>query len=207
MKILEAIDILGINDVPVKPYTAGYAPKDMLTIYSDKAGIHFWDEATIWFVSIDDNNKNNNYKIKENLKRKFVHLNNNAHELEKYLAIFELLYAIANYKGENIEYVWESLESSVKKINDCIEMSLDFSEIGNMNNLIEVVKNDILYKQLFFIVRGANCRKENEYRGYKKNTVNYCFGNKKYGTVNVLSQIHKSHPWKNQSRIVSASHP
>ena len=27
------------------------------------------------------------------------------------------------------------------------------------------------------------------------------------GTVNVLSQIHKSHPWKNQSRIVSASHP
>ena len=27
------------------------------------------------------------------------------------------------------------------------------------------------------------------------------------GAVNVLSQIHKSHPWKNQSRIVSASHP
>lgn len=57
MKILETIDILGINDVPVKPYIAGYAPKDMLTIYSDKNGIHFWDEATIWFVSIDDNNK------------------------------------------------------------------------------------------------------------------------------------------------------
>ena len=27
------------------------------------------------------------------------------------------------------------------------------------------------------------------------------------GAVNVLSQIHKSHPCKNQSRIVSASHP
>ena len=49
---------------------------------------------------------------------------------------------------------------------------------GNLT--IREVKNNLFYKQLVFIIEGVNCRKQDKYKGYKKESVKYCFGNKKY---------------------------
>lgn len=181
MKISEMIEILNINNaVPFIPYPGGYGKKEQLTIYSTNEGICFWEDATIWFISIDENNKDFIYKIGSQLKSKFYKLNDNHRELNKYLAVCQLLMAIHKYDSRNVQLSFEQIKKYVDDLNTHIYNSLDFNEISHMNDLIERIKGDEFYKELYFTVNEIKCRKADRYRGYQKKEKHYCFGNKRY---------------------------
>lgn len=181
MQISEIIEILNIDDVPFVPYTGGYGTKGTLTIYSTNEGICYYKDATIWSISIgNDDNKDFIYKIGNQLKKKFYKLNDNHRELDKYLAVCQLLIAIDRYNGGNGQLSFEQIKKYVDDLNTHIYKSLDFNEISHMSDLIEKIKKDELYKELYFSVYEIKSRKADRYKCYNKEEKHYCFGNKKY---------------------------
>lgn len=180
MKISDMIEILKINSVPFIPLPPGYGEKGQLTIYATDKGICYWEDATIWFINIDENNKDFIYNIGNELKSNFYKLNDNHRELNKYLAVCQLLMAINKYKLGDGELPFGQIKKYVDCLNTHIYNSLDFNEISHMNDLIERIKEDSLYKELYFTVNEIKCRKSDRYRGYKNEENHYSFGNIRY---------------------------
>lgn len=180
MKISEMIEILNINNVPFIPYADGCGIKDTLTIYPTAKGISYWNNATIRFISIDKNNKDFIYEIGSKLKSEFYKLEANSRELNKYLAVSQLLMAIDIYNGGKGQVPSGQIKQYVDNLNAHIYNSLDFSEISQMSDLIECIRADELYRELLFSVHEVKSRKADRYRGYDKKENHYSFGNRKY---------------------------
>ena len=54
MKIKDMIEIIGIKDIPLNMIKAGKLNKDKLSIWGDRNGINFYEDETIWSVSINE---------------------------------------------------------------------------------------------------------------------------------------------------------
>lgn len=178
MKIKEVIDIIGDFNVPIIPIPAGRRQKGKLPIYATEKGVHFYKDDTIWGISTD--NSDMSYDIKMYLKRLDEKLEGNERELNKYLTVYELLSAIKSYKGENGNISFEQLKVYVALLNRKIIESLDFSEVSGMNDLIDLVSKDSLYREQIFNVSVVNCYKAQPFRGSTKPLKNYHFGNIEY---------------------------
>jgi len=151
MKIIELIELIDLDkDIPFIPLDAGKHPANELTIYSNADGICFWKDAEISSLSISENCKDKVYKIKRLLINHFNELDNNERELNKYLAVTELLIAIDLYREGKGTIDINEIKSYVNRLNSKMIESLDFKEIPNMKYLIDRVKKDKLYRECYF---------------------------------------------------------
>ena len=184
MKIKEMIDIIGIKGIPFIEKQPGRSEKNQLTVYGDANGVNYWKDATIWFLSIDENCKERVDKIKYDIKDKIKNLDCDERRLNKCLAIYELLNAINKFKHVNGKPKEEIYTGTISNYVDILDKyileNLDFEEINGMNNLQNMIKENKLYRQLYFFVDEVKSRKDEEHRGYKKEKSCYRFGNAKY---------------------------
>lgn len=178
MKIINVIDIMGDFNAPVIPMPAGRRPKGTLPIYATEKGVHFYEDDTIWGISLDDSEMS--YDMKMNLKRMDATLEDNERELNRYLAVYELLYAQKSHKGETGSISFEKLKDYVALLNKKILESLKFDEVSGMNYLIDLVSKDSLYREQIFNVSVAKCYRADRFRGSIKPSKSYHFGNIEY---------------------------
>lgn len=181
MKIIELIKIIELSkdyDTPIILMNPGQHDESELSIYSTSQGVCFYKDQDIWFLSISDADKA--YDIKTLIEKNIREVYDNVRELNRYLAVSELLRAINIFNGGQGIIDFEKAKVYVNRINQQIGRSLDFHEIIKMENLIDLIKKDKLFRELFFSVNEVCCNRDERYRGYKKQENKYCFGNKKY---------------------------
>lgn len=189
MKISEMIDILKFDDIPFMQYPGGYNQKGLLTIDATKEGVVYWKDATINYVSVDDDCKDYVYSTCSELKRHFNRLYNNERELIKYLAICELLSAINKYKSGNRQICFNEVKRYVNELNEHIYTSLQFEQVSHMKNLIDIIRKDELYRELCFNVHEIKSKKADQFTRFKKEENYYRFGNVKYYEILDVVQI------------------
>lgn len=181
MKIFDMIKILGLDtdeSLPIIPDKPGKQPLNELSIYAKTDGVHFWENATIWFLSIDEKCKEEVDEIMKSIEDQIKETReNNQRELYKYVAVVELLKAIDNFNGGNGNFDMNTAQKYVGTINNKINESLDFADIQQMVELIEFIKKDSLYKELYFYVTEVQANKKERYRGGKAEEKKYKFGN------------------------------
>jgi len=183
MKIKDLIDLIEIKkdfDIQFIPKGPGRGVPNELTIFPTSRGIGYWEDADIWFLGIDESCKEQVYEIKTLLKQNINGLNENEDELDKFLAVSELLIAIDRFEGGLGKFDIEKAKEYVSKINRKIVESLDFEDILGMKDLKYSIENNKLYRQLCFNVCEVYCNKKDRYRGYGNKEKRYCFGNEKY---------------------------
>lgn len=181
MKISQAISLMNIKNVPFKSQRSGIKrKKGMLAIYATKQGVYYWNEESIWSIGIKQDTEDELYQIKQMLKQNDKKLNGNNRELDKYVAVFEILHAVNEYRGVNDTIPFETIKRYVEILNKGIFASLDFHEISGMEILKKLIMENKLYSQMLFTVCEIRSTKKEEYLGYKKEKRYYCFGNIKY---------------------------
>lgn len=74
----------------------------------------------------------------------------------------------------------KNVNACTKKVREEIISNLDFSEISNMETLIETVKNNMHYATLLFMVRRHNCIEEHQSKSYNDKPIEFIFGNRNY---------------------------
>ena len=98
-------------------------------------------------------------------------------DIELFTAIDSILRNV--YECDEQEFV-KTVNTCAKRVRAEITTNLDFSEISNMETLIETVKNNMHYSTLLFTVKRYNCIKEHQYRSYNSNPMKFGFGNRDY---------------------------
>lgn len=169
MRISEVVEILNIPVIPFCSQKAGSANEGKLTIYASKQGVCYWEDASIWFLGIDEKCKDQVKQLKYDLCNIFKGLEGNSRKLDRYVAVSELLLAIQQYSGvqSSLDSITEKIVEYAEKLNQAIIDSLDFSQIEDKKDLVDYIKKDELYHELLFNV--------DEKPGLK-----YTFGNLKY---------------------------
>ena len=181
MKIVDLIKIIGLdkeNSMPFILLEPGQYSDKELAIYPTSRGICFYKEQDVWFLSINDKNKI--YDIEQSIQRNIREVYNNVRELNRYLAISELLIAIDRFYGGKGVLDLDKAKIYVDKVDKAIIEALSFDEISNMKNLIDIIKGDELYREMLFVVNEIGCNRDDRYKGYKKQENYYSFGNQKY---------------------------
>ena len=178
MKIKDMIEIIGIKDIPLNMIKAGKLNKDKLSIWGDRNGINFYEDETIWSVSINENCKEEKYEIEQKIRQSKYNINNI--ELNKYVAIYEVLQAINEYNNVYNDISIEKLGNYTNKLNEHIMNNLDFKEISNMEILKSLVSEDKFYRELYFFFFLLKGDKKNIAILTDKEKSNYKFGNIKY---------------------------
>lgn len=181
MKIVDLIKIIGLDKDEFIPFILlgpGQHLNNELTIYPTPKGICFYKEADVRMLSFNDENKL--YDIKNLIEKDIKEVYNNGRELNRYLAVSELLISIDCFCGGKGDFDLKKARDYVSKINRKIIEALVFNEIADMKDLIHMIKKDKLYRELFFVVTEVCCNKSDRYRGYKQQENAYCFGNEKY---------------------------
>lgn len=171
---------MNIKDIPFIPQISGVREKGKLSIYSTKQGVCYWNGESIWSIGIDQNSQNEVYKIKQSLKKCAWELDDNDRELDKYVAVYEILYAINEYKGVNDDIEFDTIKRYVEILNKKILDSLDFQQILEMETLKNLIMKDKLYNQMLFNVHEVQSTKERQFSGYRKKKKDYSFGNIQY---------------------------
>lgn len=180
MTIEEVISLMNITDVPFIPQMYGNNEEGVLPVYSTKQGVCYYRNESIWSIGIREQCKNQIYEIKNKLCEIEKKLYCNEREIDKYVAVFIILYAVANYKGENSSICFENIRNYVEILNNAIYEALGFQQISDMDTLKEIISSDTLYCEMLFNVNEVHSTKDREYTGYKKDTKSYCFGNVRY---------------------------
>lgn len=152
MTIKQVISLINIKDIPFIPQMSGIREKGKLSIYSSKQGVCYWNGESIWSIGIDQNCQNEIYKIKQRLKNCSLELGDNDRELDKYVAVYEILYAINEYKGIDDDIKFDTIKRYVEILNKEILDSLDFQQILEMETLKNLIIKDKLYNQMLFNV-------------------------------------------------------
>lgn len=179
MTIKQVISLTNIKDIQFIPQMSGVREKGKLSIYSSKQGVCYWDGESIWSIGIDQNSQNEMHKIKQYLKNCSCELGNNDRELDKYVAVYEILYAINEYKGIDDDIKFDTIKRYVEILNKEILDSLDFQQILEMETLKNLIIKDKLYNQMLFNVHEVQSTKERQFSGYIEKK-DYSFGNIQY---------------------------
>lgn len=179
MTIKQVISLINIKDIQFIPQMSGVREKGKLSIYSSKQGVCYWDGESIWSIGIDQNSQNEMHKIKQYLKNCSCELGNNDRELDKYVAVYEILYAINEYKGIDDDIKFDTIKRYVEILNKEILDSLDFQQILEMETLKNLIIKDKLYNQMLFNVHEVQSTKERQFSGYIEKK-DYSFGNIQY---------------------------
>jgi|GEM_PF-4173609 len=180
MTIKQVISLINIKDIPFIPQMSGIREKGKLSIYSSKQGVCYWNGESIWSIGIDQNCQNEIYKIRQRLKNCSLELGDNDRELDKYVAVYEILYAINEYKGIDDDIKFDTIERYVEILNKEILDSLDFQQILEMETLKNLIIKDKLYNQMLFNVHEVQSTKEREFSEYRIEKKDYSFGNIQY---------------------------
>lgn len=180
MTIKQVISLINIKDIPFIPQMSGVREKGKLSIYSSKQGVCYWNGESIWSIGIDQNCQNEIYKIKQSLKNCSWELGNNDRELDKYVAVYEILYAINEYKGIDDDIKFDTIKRYVEILNKEILDSFDFQQILEMETLKNLIIKDKLYNQMLFNVHEVQSTKEWQFSGYRIEKKDYSFGNIQY---------------------------
>lgn len=180
MTINQVISLINIKDIPFVPQMSGVREKGKLPIYSSKQGVCYWNGESIWSIGINQNSQNEIYKIKQSLKNCSWELANNDRELDKYVAVYEILYAINEYKGIDDNIKFDTIKRYVEILNKEILDSLDFQQILEMETLKNLIIKDKLYNQMLFNVHEVHSTKERQFSEYKIEKKDYSFGNIQY---------------------------
>ena len=180
MTIKQVISLINIKDIPFIPQMSGAREKGKLSIYSTNQGVCYWNGESIWSIGIDQNSQNEIYKIKQSLKNCAWELGNNNRELDKYVAVFEILHAINEYKGVDDDIKFDTIKRYVEMLNKEILDALDFQQISEMETLKNLIMKDNVYNQMLFSVHEVQSTKERQFSGYKIDKNDYSFGNIKY---------------------------
>ncbi|MCI9073112.1 MAG: hypothetical protein HFH80_10020 [Lachnospiraceae bacterium] len=77
--------------------------------------------------------------IRALIKEKIRGISNNVRELNRYLVVSELLKAIDIFYGGQGNIDFEKAKVYVDKLNQHIDITLDFQEIMGMENLIDII--------------------------------------------------------------------
>lgn len=180
MTIKQVISLINIKDIQFIPQMSGVREKGKLSIYSSKQGVCYRDGESIWSIGIDQNSQNEMYKFKQYLKNCSCELGNNDRELDKYVAVYEILYAINEYKGIDDDIKFDTIKRYVEILNKEILDSLDFQQILEMETLKNLIIKDKLYNQMLFNVYEVQSTKERQFSGYRIEKKDYSFGNIQY---------------------------
>lgn len=180
MKISDVIEICQIPDTTFIPVPAGYSKRNRLTIYPTRQGVCYWEDASVWFLTIDENCKGLVYKIKHELISLQPSLYNKERELNRYLAVAELLLAANKVHNSNKQIGIDLIRSYVEKLDAKIYNSLDFRKVEGMDTLIEIISNNETYKEMMFCVHNIQSPKKYEYIGAPKKAESFSFGNVLY---------------------------
>lgn len=86
----------------------------------------YGENESIWSIGSNQTNKNKHYSIKQKLEQYKPELDGNDRELDKYVAVYEILYAINEYKGANDSFQIDIIEKYVEILNNEILKALDF---------------------------------------------------------------------------------
>lgn len=193
MKVYELIKIIEDklpNNVNFSALQAGSKWGDT-TIFIRDDKICYWDEATTHFLIYDEASK---YKV--TIKQWCDHnfrTNGVVATLARVMALAEILYLAGggNYAADDIagsydKYVDKKLLQNLNKdIEDKMLKEYDCSQISEMKTLIDLLKNDQLYKELGFSCTFYECKKGELYGTYQgkkavEEKIKLEFGNLKY---------------------------
>lgn len=180
MTIKEVISLMDIKGIPFLPQMSGIRENGKLPIYATEQGVCYWKDESIWSIGIDEKSKGETYQVKQRIQNLVRGLDYDQREMDKYVAVYEVLLAIDEYRGEEGNIEPDTLKRYVEIINKAILDALDFQQIQKMADLMDIVVNDKLYRQMLFVVHEVDSMKEKQFSGYKVNKKNYSFGNIKY---------------------------
>jgi hypothetical protein len=153
VKIKEVVDLLGLENeyaVPFHFITDYQFENKKASICSTQQGIVCDEEETIWSLGATDGEHSQADVIKTDIQHCIGGLDER--DMDKYLAVTELLLAIDSYQGGKGRVELRKAEEYVSRIDAEIRKSLDFRDIEGMDALIKWIRWDRVYRQLCFRV-------------------------------------------------------
>lgn len=180
MTINQIISLVNINDIPFMPQKGTGREKGKLPIYSTKEGVCYLNEESIWSIGNDQNSQEKTYEIKKILENWSKELGENDIEMDKYVAVFELLLAINEYKSIDDNVELDTVKRYVEIINKEIFDALDFQQVSEMKALKDLIMKDKLYNQMLFKVKEVKSTKNRQFLECRIESKNYLFGNIQY---------------------------
>jgi hypothetical protein len=181
VKIKEVVDLLGLEneyEVPFHFITDYQYENKKASICSTQRGIVCDEEETIWSLGVSDGEHSQADVIKTDIQKFITDLDER--DMDKYLAVTELLLAIDSYQGGKGKVELRKAEEYVGRIDAEIKKSLDFRDIKGMDALIKWIRWDRLYRQLCFRVSVYPCTRAEHGRAEKKMIRTLNFGNTMY---------------------------
>lgn len=179
MTIEKLISLMNIKSVPFLIQPDTIRESYQLPIYATAQGVCYWREESIWSLGMDEESEAETDRIRQEIKDQIPGLYD-GRELDKYVAVYEILSAVKEYRGEEGDIEIRSLAGYVELINIVIAEELDFGQIPDMAELRGIISSDQLYRQMLFEVCEVDCAKEGYLAGDDVHRRNYCFGNVEY---------------------------
>lgn len=180
MTVKQVIFLMNIKNIPFISQADDVRKDGTLSIYSTERGVCYGENESIWSIGSNQTNKNKHYSIKQKLEQYKPELDGNDRELDKYVAVYEILYVINEYKGANDSFQIDIIEKYVEILNNEILKALDFQQISEMKTLKNLIMENKLYNQMLFSVREVRSTKARQFSEQGVEKKNYCFGNIKY---------------------------
>lgn len=190
MTILDLIEILQLNKennifipLPPGPY---FEDHSIFQVSSKK--IIFYEGLTL--PEFYNSRKEASYALVEYIQKNVESVYDNKRELLRYFSVFQLLIAIDKATGhddcESYDKYLETAKQYVTKINQAIKENYQTDDIQDMKDLICILLEDSLYRELFFHVQVFDYSKKRPCPN--KKSKDYFFGNKRFH--NELDKVH-----------------
>lgn len=182
MTILDLIEILQLNkennifiSLPPGPY---FEDHSIFEVSSKK--IIFYEGLTL--PEFYNSRKDALYALVEYIQKNVESVYGNKRELLRYFSVFQLLIAIDKATGhddcESYDKYLETAKQYITKINQAIKENYQTEDIQNMKDLIYILSNKPLYRELFFHVQVFDYNKNQPC--LNKESKDYYFGNKRF---------------------------
>lgn len=182
MTVLDLIEIMELNKendifipLPSGPYFVSHYNFE---ISSKK--IIFYEELTL--PEFYDSQKNISCDLIKFIQDNVVSKYDNKREFLRYFSVFQLLIAIDQVSGNDncVSYdkYLEIAKQYVEKINQAIEENYQTDSIKDMKDLMYILSNKPLYRELFFHVQVFDYNKNQPCPN--KESKDYYFGNKRF---------------------------
>lgn len=182
MTILDLIEILQLNkennifiSLPPGPY---FEDHSILEVSSKK--IIFYEGLTL--SEFYNSRKDVSYALVKYIQKNIESVYDNKRELLRYFSVFQLLIAIDKATGhddcESYDQYLKTAKQYVTKINQAIKENYQTDDIQDMKDLIYILSNKPLYRELFFHVQVFDYNKNQPCPN--KVSKDYYFGNKRF---------------------------
>ena len=184
MTILDLIEILQLNKennifIPLPPGPHFEVSSKKIIFYEGLTLPEFYNST-----------KKGASDLVQYIRKNIGFVYDNDRELVKYFSVFKLLAAIDKASGngncESYDKYLETAKQYVTKINQTIKENYQTDDIQDMKDLICILLEDSLYRELFFHVQVFDYSKKRLCPN--KKSKDYFFGNKRFH--NELDKVH-----------------